>query len=87
MNSKTLPNTYKNRVAEYKKSQESSVENSAPSACPQNPYRKAREMIFSKLSAWRKEEILKMEKNKDVNNRFYSDFVNEVIQLGDSLTN
>lgn len=51
-----------------------------------NPYTKARMMVLEKLPEWRRKELARMEKTGDINNRFYHDFISEVMTLGDQLS-
>jgi hypothetical protein len=51
-----------------------------------NPYVQAREEILSKLPEWKQHEIIRMEKDNDINNKYYSDFVHSVAVYGDSLS-
>ncbi len=51
-----------------------------------NPYVKAKKQILSKMENWKREEIIQMEKDGDLDNKFYIAFVKEVAILGDSLS-
>lgn len=50
-----------------------------------NPYIRARCEILKKMSAIARNEIEKMEKNGNINNRLYNDFVKNVRIRGDQL--
>ena len=48
-----------------------------------NPYLMARiELLEKRYAPWRKGEILKMEREKNTNNRFYDDYVTDCLELG-----
>jgi hypothetical protein len=53
---------------------------------PKNPYVLAHAQVLAKLSPWHQKEILRMEKNKDTNNRHYNEFARKVIEIGDGLS-
>lgn len=55
-------------------------------AMSKNPYIRARGMILEKLSTSRRKEIMEMEKNGNINNTKYQEFLNDVTKLGDSLS-
>lgn len=48
-----------------------------------NPYYKARQRVLSDLPEWRRKEVLEMEKIGNVDNRYYEDFVRQVIALAE----
>ena len=52
-----------------------------------NPYVKARQQLFEKYAPWRKNEVLHLEKIKDLDNQHYLTYVKEVIELGNYLSN
>lgn len=74
--------TYANRVTAFKEKEKTLKKISKNTV--QNPYMRAKMEIFQKMSPWRQQEIVDMENRKDVDNRFYNDFVAEIISLGDS---
>lgn len=51
-----------------------------------NPYIRARATVLKKYNQWRQKEIERMESSGDINNRYYDQFVREVRELGDSLS-
>jgi hypothetical protein len=51
-----------------------------------NPYFQARNQLLAKYPDWKQGELLKMERERNTNNRFYMEFVEEVIFLGDQLS-
>ena len=51
-----------------------------------NPYAQARINVLSGMTDFAKNEILTMEKNKDLSNRWYEDFVQRVAKEGDRLS-
>ena len=64
----------------------------APVQAPQeksqsdNPYFQARMKILEKYPEWRRNEVKRMEKEGNLSNRFYDDFVSQVRELGDKLS-
>ena len=52
-----------------------------------NPYVRARQIVLDKLPEWRRKEIETMEKLGNTDNKFYKDFVAEVMKIGDALPN
>lgn len=68
-------------------------ETKQPIQCPKNksvsnsnPYYQARLNILEKYPQWRQQEILTMEKNNNLDNRMYNEFVQEVAEEGDKLS-
>ena len=51
-----------------------------------NPYIKARIQVLKTLKPWRRSEIETMEREKNIDNKFYQEFVDMVITLGDKLS-
>lgn len=51
-----------------------------------NPYFQARMTVLGKYPEWRRNEINNMEKEGNLSNRFYADFVTQVSTLGDKLS-
>ena len=51
-----------------------------------NPYVRARFEVLMKYPEWRRKEIAMMEKTNNINNKFYKEFVQAVIILGDKLS-
>lgn len=58
-----------------------------PALTESNPYFKSRLEILKKYPQWRRNEVLTMEKNKDIDNQHYMAFVREVVSLGDKYSN
>lgn len=91
--SKTLP-TIAELVAEGDALLAKEANTKPTSSCPKqvtkttsnNPYIIARETVLNGFEEWKRNEILTMEKEKNINNRWYNDFIKEVISVGDSLT-
>jgi superfamily II DNA helicase RecQ len=52
-----------------------------------NPYVQARRQILTEYAEWRRDEVARMEKTGDTNNRHYEAFVKSVMELGDQLSN
>lgn len=52
-----------------------------------NPYLQARHNVLAKYPQWRREEVARLEKEGDINNRHYDDFIRDVAAEGDRLTN
>lgn len=48
-----------------------------------NPYYQARQRVLKDLPEWRRKEVLDMEKTGDIENRYYDDFVRQVIALAE----
>jgi hypothetical protein len=46
-------------------------------------YQQARERVLKDLKEWRRNEILRMEKEGDTDNRYYEEFVRNVIALAE----
>lgn len=46
-------------------------------------YKQARERVLKDLPEWRRKEVLRMEAEKDKDNRYYNDFVKNVIALAE----
>lgn len=80
-----------NRVAQFMESEKrrnqtkpsSGIATPISKKAENNPYMRARIEILTKHQAWRRNEILEMERLGDTDNRFYMDFVREVAKLGD----
>jgi len=70
---------------EVKKSIKAKKPKTKPTKVSSNPYEKAREMVLSKMDTWKRNEIFRMEKENDKNNRWYDDFVKRVMEIGDKL--
>jgi hypothetical protein len=51
-----------------------------------NPYQSARLIVLKKMDAWNRNEILRMEKENDINNRIYDEFVTQQRIEGDNLS-
>ena len=48
-----------------------------------NPYYQARQRVLKDLPEWRRKEVLEMESIGNINNRYYDDFVRQVIALAE----
>lgn len=48
-----------------------------------NKYKNTYKELFNKLPEWRKKEVLTCYTSKDYDNRFYTEFVQEVIELSE----
>lgn len=46
-------------------------------------YKQAKERVLNDYPKWRKEEILQMERDGNTENRYYDDFVRNVIALAE----
>jgi hypothetical protein len=46
-------------------------------------YKEARERVLKDYPAWRRSEILEMEATENTDNRYYDDFVRNVIALAE----
>jgi hypothetical protein len=51
-----------------------------------NPYEQARKAVLSKKEGWKQRELLEMERTGDTDNRWYDDFVKEIIALAEKNT-
>jgi len=51
-----------------------------------NPYIKARVQVLKDLPEWRRNEVLKMETNGNIDNKHYAAFVDMVAILGDTFS-
>ena len=60
--------------------------NKSPAASKKNPYLQARLNVLNAYLEWRRNEVAKMEKEGDVENRFYRDFLKSVQEEGDKLS-
>lgn len=56
-----------------------------PSKVELNPYKVAKNTLLAGYDRWRREEILRLEAAKDLDNRHYLTFVKEIAELGDKL--
>lgn len=52
-----------------------------------NPYIRARVAVLQKMPKWKRNEIHDMERNRNIDNPHYQEFVHEVAILGDNLSN
>ena len=59
--------------------------NDKPSNNPLSPYLRARVIVMNKYPIWRQKEIVTMEKEKNLDNNHYEEFVKEVVRVGDDL--
>ena len=59
----------------------------APIPKSKDYYRQARIQLFSKMDSKKVAMLQRMEKEKDINNGIYQNFVDEVIKLGDAISN
>jgi len=59
--------------------------NDSLASTSKNPYVRARALVLSKMAAWKRKEIEEMEKNGNMDNDRYKDFIAEVAKLGDTL--
>jgi len=55
----------------------------APSKTEGSVYRQARERVLKDLPEWRRNEVLEMEATHNTDNRYYNDFVRNVIALAE----
>ena len=89
-------NIFDNRVAQFERDQKKISVEEAPAlkktvkkagsvAYSGNPYMQARQKVLEGYPEWRRIEVATMEKTGDVNNRFYADFVQSVVTLGDEI--
>jgi hypothetical protein len=46
-------------------------------------YKQARDRVLKDYPEWRRNEVLKMEADHDTDNRYYNDFVKNVIALAE----
>lgn len=86
-------NTYTNRVAQFQKEQKplnagpqtkkNGKASKTVSVAEENPYLRARTETLAKYPAWRRAQIEDMERNNDIDNHIYDDFVHDVAKLGD----
>lgn len=72
-----------NRLLEQ---EEKIIKKSAPSSLKNesNPYIRARAEVLKKMPSWKRNEIATMEKEHNLDNPYYDDFVKQVRILGDS---
>jgi hypothetical protein len=78
--------TFENRVADFKQTEKSKSVNPNPPSSPspsKNPYKRAYDELLAKCQEWRRTELLQFEFTNDTDNRHYTDFIREVIALGD----
>jgi hypothetical protein len=86
--------TYANRVAQFMKEEQlqadadtlrakAGVGKTTRATDTQNPYLRARTKVLTDYPEWRRNEIQEMEKEMNLDNRFYNEFVKDVARLGD----
>lgn len=68
-------------------SENNSGSNTEPIPKTKDYYRQARLQLFQNMDAKKISMLQKMEKEKDTNNGIYQNFVDEVIKLGDKISN
>ena len=49
-----------------------------------NRYKLAHKKLFETLPAWRQEELMALKSKREFNNRFFSDFAKQVMELAES---
>lgn len=77
-------NTLANRIAAFQRTEKKAAPKKESKSDIKNPYRRAWFDVRKKSTEFRQRELLMMEQNKDLDNRFYQDFVHEVALLGDT---
>ena len=91
-NTTSLPRpTLKNRIKEFEKSQNKSKSVSRRNRRKQvnknNPYLLARVQVLNELPVWRRNEVMRMEENNDIDNHHYAQFIKMIAERGDILSN
>lgn len=72
-------------LADEAKQQTKEIQKAASTKTKNNPYFQASLNVLERYPAWRRNEILEMEKSGNKSNRLYEDYVKIVVDEGDKL--
>ena len=80
--------TYKNRVKQFNQTTKSTTrkKNRTRKVNKSNPYLMARTQILNDFPQWRRNEVMQMEKENNIDNHHYENFVHLVAELGDIIS-